>query len=195
MKKKEKKLMKENKRKAIDAAYQITSKDLENKDVRILEKTLDRLEDTFNRNFETLKNYDNKASLLLVIYVGIFSIFACFLSKINFQNTPSKIIFAFLFGATVLSYVVSIIFLTKTIRTYIYKVSTPLSICLPSKITDYRVWLILQIKIKSSQILQNKKASHSKVVFYNVGRICLIVSVILTLLSASFVFYCNLLIK
>ncbi len=50
----------------------------------------------------------------------------------------------------------------------------------------------MQIQIKSDQLLMNKKSSQPKVTSYNIGRIALIISVFLTLMTASFIVYCNL---
>lgn len=170
--------------------FYLTKEDLSGMDVPTLEKSLEALNNAYDRKFEVAKNFDNKASLLLVIYVGIFTIFACFIREWIFQSVALEVIFCIGFALTVLSYISSIVFLVFTIMNRKYLDSTPKMIC-KKGITDYEKWLRRQIIDRSRQIYGNLKNAEPKATFYSIGCICLAVSVVLTLALASFLVFCS----
>ncbi len=79
---------------------------LRSQEVAVLEKSFELLQKTTDMGIESIKTADNKASLLLVLFVGIFTIFSCFFEKIN----PSNSVCFILFCLTICSYIISMFF-------------------------------------------------------------------------------------
>ena len=150
-------------------------------DEQILEKTLTVLHKSTDVGLESIKSVDNKASLLLVLYVGIFTIFACFFDKINLVDIYSFVLFCI----TICSYIVSMIFLLCTIANKAIKVDS-ISSAIPSNNLNYKTWLIKQIIEKNKQYEQRAISSDRKSKLYKKGSIALMVSVCLTLILSVF---------
>lgn len=168
-----------------EKAYNISLEELKDKDDAILEKSFELLKETDDRNLEAMKNIDSKASLLLVIYVGIFTIFACIIKTWEFSTLFQSIFFLSAFGLTIISYIVSMILLVATIAVRFSYSYTTQSICLKD-IKIYRHWLINQICIKGTHCKHRIETAQKKARIYKVGSIFLVVSVCLTLILATF---------
>ena len=187
MARKEKRLAKEE---LVEQTYNIKEEDLENKDLESLEKTFDLIYNEYNRQIDSVKHFDNKASLLLVIFVGLFTIFSCFIQPWQFCNGIHKKIFFIGFGITTVSYLISFILFILTIIGRGFCYSTPKMIAIKFS-KKYEEWLKTQILTFSSHICENLKPANSKAKVYMAGCITLIVSVLFTFVLASFLIYCN----
>lgn len=187
MRRKEKRLEEE---KLVQDIYNVKEEDLEHKDLGSLEKTFDLIYDEYNRQIDNVKYFDNKASLLLVIFVGLFTIFSCFIQSWQFCNEIHKNIFFIGFGLTTVSYIISFMLFIFTIIGRGFCYSTPKMIAFKFKKT-HEEWLKTQILIFSSHICENLKPANSKAKLYMAGCITLIVSVLFTFALAIFLIYFN----
>ena len=167
-------------------SYTITEMDLEGKDSSTLEYCLKSIEEGNKKNYESFKNLDNKANLLLVLYVGIFTLFSYCIANFNCLNQFVKILYYIFFGLTVASYLISIIVLLITIKAKPILDLTPKSICEPG-IKKYEDWLKSQIISKSANAYKNDKTLSKKAKCFSFGRICLVISVSLTLCFTVFI--------
>ncbi|MBQ8657796.1 MAG: hypothetical protein IJ506_01550 [Clostridia bacterium] len=170
--------------------YKIEKTQLESKKEKTLERCFEEMNQVYEKHIDSAKNIDNKASLLLVVYVGIFTIFSCFLREWKFENVGTATVFIALFGLTVVSYIASIVCLILTICTRVSYTTSSKSVCL-NGVNEHREWLIEQIIFKGKQCSQSIVKIKRKNNFYRVGSIVLLVSVLLTLLSAALIVYCN----
>ncbi len=180
-KKTKEELRKEQEKKQKEADEQLEAS-FRAQDTDVLEKSFELLQKTTDMGIESIKTADNKASLLLILFVGIFTIFSCFFEQVDLSNTVGFIIFC----STICSYIVSMIFLILTIANRKINMDVVDSVK-PNGKMDYKTWLIKQIVEKNHQIAQRGKVASRKSKFYTIGSIALIISVCLTLIQSVFI--------
>ena len=180
-----KKTKKEQEKKDEKEIYENTNKNLQHKGTELLEKCLEMMKDDYQQQISCIKSYDNKASLLLVVFVGLFTIFSCFIHSWEFVDEKYKNIFLFGLGATASSYIASFLFFIFTITgRSVYGFSAEMIV--PETINTYDNWLKHQICLLSIFLHKNQAPVKNKVKIYTIGCSLLIGAVILTFLLALF---------
>ena len=159
--------------------YIINKKDLQNKEIKTLEKIYDAIQEAYKNCLENVKHFDNKASLFLVVYVGLFTIFSCLIQHIPLCNDINETLFNWLFVLTIISYIVAIIILLMTIFTRKYVSTKPRGLC--SQHNTYQLWLIEQITDISKNLAGTRERTKTKDTCFQFGCIFLGISVVLTL--------------